>query len=459
MSSLDISREINERLQWELVLKSTTAAPTLVVIAFGVSFYQFGITFFSGLFLALTILCGLNSAVRLFIGKLAIQKKIEKNLAIQIVLHSLTLNVFFWSAAFLIVFLQTPITSLPFAIAFMISLALVNASVMTLSYRPGLATCYQLGILSGIIICFGQHFWLKPDGTFLFMFSAMILLALYYIRQTRDFHLQMVAKYKYEVELEISVQQLKESNSKLVEETARAENASRLAALGDMAGGMAHEINTPLTIIQLRAEEILAATESLGAEELKKKLNSVVTAANRIARIIKSLLQISRKGEVPDIFENIKVKNLLDDVMNIYHEKFLLAGVEVNIAEIPDIEVTTKQALVSQVLLTLFSNAFDQITHQGAGSADPKYLNIFFKVERAKLILCVANSGPAISKSVQAKLFQPFFTTKEVGSGSGLGLSVCKGVFESLKERIWFDKMADDTTFCFSLPVAVPKLD
>ncbi len=455
MDELEILHEIKQRLKWELLLKSTTASPAVALIAFGVSYFRFGITQYADLVSALMVLCGLNTVVRFFIGKWTIQKKFEKKTGLRLVFYSLALNVALWTATFLIVFLQIEPTGIPFSTAFMVSVSLMTASVLTLSYSPTMAICFQLGLLSGNIISFGREYFLHSNGDYFFMFLAMIILAFYYVRQTRDFYRQLFDKYRYEVELEISLQKLQASNKKVLEETARAENSSRLAALGDMAGGMAHEINTPLAIIQLRTEEIFALVEpkTAFAEDIKSKLNSVVTAANRINRIIKSLLQISRKAEGPDFFEDIKVKNLLDDVLNLYQEKLLLAGIALEIEPIPDVAVKTKQALVSQVLLNLLSNAFDQISEQ---NDQRKYLKIFFRVNEEKLTICIENSGQGISEVAKDKIFQPFFTSKAVGKGTGLGLSVCKGIIESLKERIWLDRNLPNTTFCFTLPIAIP---
>ena len=120
MNSLEISREIKERLKWELLLKSTTATPAIALIAFGVSYFRFGVTYYADLVSALMLICGLNAIVRFFIGKWAIQKKIEKKIAVRLVFYSLTINVTLWIATFLIVFLQITPTGIPFSIAFMI---------------------------------------------------------------------------------------------------------------------------------------------------------------------------------------------------------------------------------------------------------------------------------------------------------------------------------------------------
>ncbi len=452
MYSDGMQLEIKSRLKWELVLKSTTATPVIAVLALSVAYFQFGVTRYSNTVTVLMILCALNAGVRYFIGLRGIQHKIEKHRTARFVFFSLALNTVLWTLTFLIVFLQTSASTLPFTIAFMVSISLMTASVLTLSYSPALAIFFQLGLLSGNVIAFVREYVLTNSGDYLFLSFGMLLLGFYCVRQTRDFYRQLFDKYRYEVELEFSLQQLTISNQRVVEETARAENSSRLAALGDISGGMAHEINTPLAIINLMIEDVLRLLDSVerSTDDVKAKLNTALSAANRISRIITSLLQISRKGQNFDLFADIKVAKLLEDVLNMCQEKFALAGISLDVAPPPDVVVRTKQVLISQVLLNILNNAFDEVIQHGDKK---KYINLFFKIDDSKLTLCIENSGPKISENIQDKIFQPFFTTKEVGRGSGLGLSICKGIVESLKERIWLEKSLPKTTFCFTLPI------
>ena len=452
MYSSEPREEIKQRLKWELVLKSTTAVPAIVILALGISYFRFNVAYYADAVSVLAILCAINAGVRYFVGQRGVQKKIEKKKVIQFVFWSLSLNMMLWTILFLIVFLQTDVSSSAFALAFMISISLTSASVLTMAYSPGLAICYQLGLLSGNFIAFARDYIRTTTMDYLFMAMAMALLAFYYIRQTRDFYRQMFDRYRYEVELEISLKQLKDSNQKVIEETARAENASRLAALGEMAGGMAHEINTPLAIINLMIEQVIRLMDraEYSKDDAKVKLNSALSAVSRISRIIKSLLHISRKGEDFDSFESLKVKDLLEDVLNLYQEKFTNAGIDLQVISVPDVMIRTKQVLISQVLLNLLSNAYDEILLH---SDENKYLKIFFKTDELKLTIFIENSGPKISEATQDKIFQPFFTTREVGKGAGLGLSICKGIIESLKERIWLEKSFAKTTFCFTLPI------
>ena len=276
MNSSELTQEIEKRLKWELVLKSNTAAPVVVILGLGIAYFRFGVAYYADALSILAILCAFNAVVRFFIGRWGIQKKMDHQLVVKFVFYSMALNGFLWAVIFLIVFLQSPVTGLSYALAFMISITLMVASVVTLSYSRVLATCFQMGLLSGNVIVFAREYFVQNNNDYLWMLISLILLAFYFLRQTWDFHRQMFEKYRYEMELELSVKQLQESNLLLIEETARAENSSRLAALGDMAGGMAHEINTPLAIINLMAEETLGLVGSEGpvAGEMRTKLSA-----------------------------------------------------------------------------------------------------------------------------------------------------------------------------------------
>ncbi len=455
MSTTELHQEIKNRLKWELVLKSTAATPVIFILSLFVVYYQFNVDRHPHIISLLMFLTAINAGIRYFIGAVGFRKKIEKKSIVQIMqlmVFSLNLNMILWSLTFWIVFSQISVATTSFAVAFMIATSLMTASVLTLCYVPSMAISYQLGILSSIFFAFAKEYYLTSNMEYLYMAMAIILMGFYYIRQTRLFYNQMSDKYKYEIELEISLDQLKVSNQKVIEERARSENASRLASLGEMAGGIAHEINNPLAIINGLLERVLwqISQKDFSKDEIIANVNRASSAVIRISRIIISLLRIAHKSDDTESFENIKAENLFEDVLNISKEKFKTSKVILELAPIPDVTVRTKPVLISQVLLNLLNNAYEHIIQLGE---DRKSLKIYFKHDMTKLTVFVENSGPKISEVIQDKIFQPFFTTKEIGKGTGLGLSISKGILESLNEQIWLEKSLPKTTFCFTLPI------
>ncbi len=450
-----LNEEIKKRLSWELVIQSQAATPVIFILCLGIAYYQFNLNKYSEVVSVLMLLAALNTIFRYFVGLQGLKLKNNNQIYSHIVnwtILSASLNLVLWAATFWIVFIQTSFTNLNFVVAFMIAVSLLTASVLTLSYVPALAICYQISILSSVFFAFINEYFVAYDIQYLYIAGSIVLIAIYYVRQTHVFYTQIFVKYKYEVELESSLEQLKESNLKVIAETEKSQNASRLASLGEMAGGIAHEINNPLAIISGLLERVLwtISQNNSSKEDLTVDINRAASAVNRISRIIVSLLRIARKTEDSDLFENIKLTEIFDDVLNISAEKFKSVNISLELATVPDLIIRTKPLLVPQVLLNLLNNAFEQVVEFDDAE---KNVKIYFKVNQSKVIVFVENSGPKIANEIQNKIFEPFFTTKTVGKGTGLGLSLCKGILESIGEQIWIDKNSKRTTFCFTLQI------
>lgn len=272
---------------------------------------------------------------------------------------------------------------------------------------------------------------------------------LYLASQTIMYHKQLKAKVTAELDFEKSVEMLNSANLKLLAETTRSENASRLAALGQMAGGIAHEINNPLAIISMSLElaqgHLLSETDH--REQVKKNLRVASTAVTRIVEIIRSLKSISNNKQ--EAICAIPLDTILTDSLNLSREKFKNANIVMNISAIPDLKVQANLVQVSQVLLNLLNNCFDAALETEMSN---RYVKIYFIEKDDFVNISVENSGKNIDHDNVHRLFQPFFTTKEVGRGTGLGLSLCKSIIESLNGSIWYEIDKAHTTFTFSLP-------
>ncbi len=453
MTTQEINQDIQNRLKWELVIKGQASTPIIFILCLGISYYQFAITQYANIVSVLMILAALNSAFRylvVFRGKKL--KNDTQGIAkiTKLMIFSLSLNMFFWTTTFWIVFMQTSFSDFSFFVAFIIAVALVTASILTLSSVPMLAMCYQIGILSGLFFNFIKEYFTGFEDRYLYIAGCVVLMLVYYIRQTQAFYLQMRDKYKYEIELELSLEKLKESNQKIIVETARSQNASRLASLGEMAGGIAHEINNPLTIISGLLERVLwrISQTDFSKDEVVVDVDRAAAAVNRISRIIISLLRIAHKTEDSESLENLKLATVFDDVLNVSKEKFITANIALEFIHIPDVFVRTNQTLVSQVLLNLLNNAYEHVLSL---NENMKSIKIYFELNQNKMTVFIENSGPKIADEIQHKIFEPFFTTKAIGQGTGLGLSLCKGILESMGEKIWIDQKSPLTTFCFTL--------
>lgn len=227
--------------------------------------------------------------------------------------------------------------------------------------------------------------------------------------------------------------------------------AAKMAALGHMAGGIAHEINNPLCTIGLLSEQLMdiAIEEKGDADPFVAKLATVRTTVNKIAAIVKGLRTFARDGS-QDPFVVTSVKSLLDDTLSFCREKLRHADVtlEVKLPE-QDLQVPCRPSQIAQVLVNLVNNAEDAVT-----GLQERWVRIEATEAGGWVEISITDSGSGIQPEVAEKLFTPFFTTKDVGKGTGLGLSISQGIIQSHGGRMYIDNGCRNTRFVIQLPCA-----
>ncbi len=225
--------------------------------------------------------------------------------------------------------------------------------------------------------------------------------------------------------------------------------SSRLSTLGEMAGGIAHEINTPLAVIQGKAEILLEKIEddSFDLTSGAKDLRTIKTTVARIAKIIIGLRTYSRDAK-NDPFEITNFREVLENTITLCNERFKNKNVEIKLSCDASINIEARQAQLSQVVMNLLSNSSDAIEN-----LLEKHIDIKVTVDGAKIKATFTDSGAGISEVTAKKLMQPFFTTKEVGKGTGLGLSISKNIVETHGGSLVYDRSYKNTTFVLLLPL------
>jgi two-component system, NtrC family, sensor kinase len=239
--------------------------------------------------------------------------------------------------------------------------------------------------------------------------------------------------------------------------------ASRLAELGEMAAGFAHEINNPLQIIkseqalvdatldELKEKGELKPSESL--KELEDSIKQIDLQVGRCAQITQAILKFGRQSEPKP--RNMDLGQFIPEVIGMVEKKASVHGIELR----HEIAVDTSAVFcdpgqLQQVLLNLLNNAIDAIVarHGSKGGdlaveAGPR--------EDNRVRITVKDNGVGISPENQKKVFSPFFTTKPVGKGTGLGLSVCYGIIDNMGGFMGVtSRKGDGTTFTIDLPAA-----
>lgn len=230
---------------------------------------------------------------------------------------------------------------------------------------------------------------------------------------------------------------------------------SRLASLGEMAGGIAHEINNPLSIISSKATliQLILNVENPQLDRAKIELGKLIETTFRIASIVKGLLTFARGDKDAD-FQNIAVEDVLHDVSLLCSEKAKARGIGLEFVSEKSLVVQGRSVQIAQVMMNLINNSMDAVVALS---------NPWIKVE-ARLIengdkvrFSVTDSGLGLNPLQLEKLMQPFFTTKTVGQGTGLGLSISKGLVEKHGGSLNYDNNSKNTRFYFDLKYAESK--
>ena len=245
-------------------------------------------------------------------------------------------------------------------------------------------------------------------------------------------------------ELEVLNRKLKETQTQVIE-------TSKFAALGEMAGGIAHEINNPLAIIHGKAGQLrdMAETGNLDPASAITIAEKIEATAMRVARIVKGLRTFARDAK-NEPMQQMSMRDIIQDTLDLCREKFKTHGVELRVPEIPpELNLRCRGVQISQVLLNLLNNAHDAIEE-----LPERWVSVEVQRRGDTLDLIVTDSGPGIPPEVRAKLMQPFFTTKPVGKGTGLGLSISRSIVESHDGKLQIDPGCPNTRFVVSFPLA-----
>jgi PAS domain S-box-containing protein len=240
------------------------------------------------------------------------------------------------------------------------------------------------------------------------------------------------------------------ATKKLDQERAKAIANSKMASLGEMASGIAHEINNPLTIILNRANQLKArmVSPNFDPEWGYQELLKVEGTVERIAKIIRGLRAFSRNAD-NDPMISCELNSIIEETLELCREKFRLHGVTLRMKGLQHVlSLKCRPAQISQVLLNFFNNSFDAVVN----SQEP-WIELDACVRNQKICLRITDSGLGIPSHIADRMMDPFFSTKEVGRGTGLGLSISKGILEEHEGRVWLDREHSNTSFVIELPL------
>lgn len=217
----------------------------------------------------------------------------------------------------------------------------------------------------------------------------------------------------------------------------------RIAELGTLASGMAHEIGTPMNVILGRAEYLFQRVTDEGT---KKGLATIVTQVERITKVMNQLLAFARR-KTPER-RAVELGQTIDDSLEMFHERMTRSRITVEkVIEQNMPSVHADQDQLIQVLINLVMNSIHAMPEGGR-------LRLSLGREDNHVVLGVSDTGHGMPEEIRSKVFDPFFTTKDFGKGTGLGLTVVKGIIEEHGGTIAVESAVDKgTTFWIRLPL------
>jgi two-component system NtrC family sensor kinase len=272
-------------------------------------------------------------------------------------------------------------------------------------------------------------------------------------QQGEKIPVEMTAAIIYEEDEEIATagifNDLREKlavEQKLYESQVKIGQAEKMASLGRLAAGVAHEINNPLTSILMYGGIM---REKLATDHpLSQNLDYVLEDADRCKNIVKNLLAYSRQSSPTK--EVFPLNNLITESLRLLHDQRLFQNVEI-VSDLINHEVLIKadKNQLCQVVINLILNSVDAMEEQGT-----LRLQTTLSADQKRGRVSVCDTGSGIPAKDISKVFDPFFTTKEPGKGTGLGLSMAYGVLEENQGRIFIENTGPEgTTISFELPV------
>ncbi|MDY6930532.1 MAG: response regulator [Halobacteriota archaeon] len=232
--------------------------------------------------------------------------------------------------------------------------------------------------------------------------------------------------------------------------------SAKLASLGEMAAGIAHEMNQPLTVIKLTVTGILRFIEKgikIDDEKITSELKTIDQQIERISGIIDHLRTFSRReSDVQKSSAN--VNDLIRNCFKLIGEQLRLRGIDVvlDLEELPITMVDSNK--LEQVFFNIIGNARDAMEDLPSENGNGKKLNVHSFRDGDYIIVTFLDAGGGIPEEIRDKIFEPFFTTKEVGKGTGIGLSISYNLMKVLNGEISFS--VDDgvgTTFRVEIPM------
>lgn len=230
-------------------------------------------------------------------------------------------------------------------------------------------------------------------------------------------------------------------------------NSAKMASLGEIASGVAHEINNPLMILKGKANLLrrLIVEENFDSVKFMEHIDRIDFVTERINNITKGMSLYSRSANDVGMV-SAKVEDIVSSTLILCKERLENELVDVKINLNKNSSIECYPAEISQVIINLLFNAHDAVI-----KLTDRWIKIHIEEDKNFVLIKITDSGQGIDKNIVEKIMQPFFTTKEIGKGIGLGLSLSFEIIKKHNGFLFYDPDAKNTTFVIKLPTHQPQ--
>ncbi len=451
-------RELKQFLDEELLKRSLASSLTFVCISIVAVLFSYFFDFFNPI---ISTLFAINLFLNLLRFKLAYN--FSKGKEVRIALHEYTiyLTLTTWSLIFIFGGPMDIQNNYSLYFIMYIQVALVLAGTFT-SVVVNRKLCDYLItmslVLPTIVLLIRSFFQNQILEEIIAFVVAYVFMALYAFRQSRQVRSGFVMRFRSEWllkcekrELKSTLENLRATQNELEVQRAHALNVAKNISLGDMAAGIAHEINNPLAVIighcDITEAELTRLREELRlpTDKVQNSISKIKASSLRIENIIKGLRFFSKTSDA-EVFTDNNFNQVLEGTLTFLNEKIKRLSIQMQL-DLAEENIIYSQAVnLSHVLFHLINNAIEAVTNQ-----EVRQIKIRTHWENQNFVCSIEDSGLGISLSIQNRIFEPFFTTKEIGKGSGLGLSIANGIIESHKGALYLDPM-NNRKMVFKIP-------